>query len=98
MKRRHTTPVKRSLPLEVKKSKDDEEENDISGEPNPVIFAVENSMVDDDDDDDDDELDIPAESRISKTLSEQTIKTVIILVLCLLFLLPLCQIETYNVG
>jgi len=48
--------------------------------------------------DDDDDLDIPAESRISKTLSEKTIKTVIILVLCLLFLLPVCQIETYEVG
>jgi len=41
-----------------------------------------------DEDDDDDTANIPEESKISKILSDQTTKTVIILVLCLLFCLP----------
>lgn len=38
---------------------------------------------------------IPEESKISRILSDQTTKTVIILVLCLLFCLPAFTIETY---
>jgi len=38
---------------------------------------------------------IPEESKISKTLSDQTTRTVVMLVLCLLFLLPVCTSETY---
>ena len=44
---------------------------------------------------DEDEDDIPAESKISKTLSDQTTKTVVILVLMLLFMLAGCSIESY---
>ena len=36
----------------------------------------------------DDELEIPEESKISKTLSDKTIKTVVMLVLLLLFCFP----------
>ena len=43
----------------------------------------------------DDEDLIPQESKISKTLSEKTTKTVIILILLMLFLLPLFQESTY---
>jgi hypothetical protein len=40
--------------------------------------------------------DLPiAESQISKTLSERTTRMVIILILCMLFLMPLFQLETY---
>jgi hypothetical protein len=46
--------------------------------------------------DDENELKIPEESKISKTLSDKTTRTVIILVLVLLFLLTLCNIETYK--
>lgn len=38
---------------------------------------------------------IPEESKISKTLSDQTIKTVVMLVLFLLFMLAICSSETY---
>jgi hypothetical protein len=38
---------------------------------------------------------IPNESKISKTLSEKTTKTVIILILLMLFCLPLFQLDTY---
>ena len=48
-----------------------------------------------DEDDDDDTANIPEESKISKILSDQTTKTVIILVLCLLFCLPAFTVETY---
>ena len=41
------------------------------------------------------EFDAPTESKISKTLSDKTIKTVIILILTMLFLMPLFQIETF---
>ena len=44
---------------------------------------------------DDDFAEIPEESKISKILSDQTTKTVIILVLCLLFCLPAFTVETY---
>lgn len=47
------------------------------------------------DDEDDEEGQIPEESKISKILSDQTTKTVIILVLCLLFCLPAFTVETY---
>ena len=46
------------------------------------------------DEEDDNDL-IPEESKISKILSDQTTKTVIILVLCLLFCLPAFTVETY---
>lgn len=47
-------------------------------------------------DDDEDEMgQIPEESKISRILSDQTTKTVIILVLCLLFCLPAFTVETY---
>ena len=42
-----------------------------------------------------DELEIPEESKISKTLSDKTTRTVVIMVLMLLFSLPVLQIETY---
>lgn len=47
-------------------------------------------------DDEEDEMgQIPEESKISRILSDQTTKTVIILVLCLLFCLPAFTVETY---
>ena len=46
-------------------------------------------------DEEDDTAQIPEESKISKILSDQTTKTVIILVLCLLFCLPAFTVETY---
>lgn len=45
--------------------------------------------------DDEVDIEVPHESRISKILSEKTIKTVIILVLILLFLPPIVQTETW---
>lgn len=45
--------------------------------------------------DDEAENAIPAESKISKTLSDQTTKTVVLIVLLLLFMLAGCSIETY---
>jgi len=52
-----------------------------------------------DSDSDEDEMgDIPQESKISKTLSDKTTRTVVILVLCLLFLLPLCTHDTWLDG
>ena len=41
------------------------------------------------------QIDAPNESKISRTLSDKTIKTVIILILTMLFLMPLFQIETF---
>ena len=46
--------------------------------------------------DDEEEVEIPNESKISKTLSERTTKIVIILVLCMLFILPVFQPDTYG--
>lgn len=43
----------------------------------------------------DEEFDIPEESKISKTLSDKTIKTVVMLVLFLLFMLAICSADTY---
>lgn len=39
---------------------------------------------------------IPEESKISKTLSDKTTKTVVILVLSMLFMLAICSIDTYH--
>jgi len=44
---------------------------------------------------DEEELDVPEESKISKTLSDKTTRTVVLLVLLLLFLLQICSMETY---
>lgn len=41
---------------------------------------------------------IPEESKISKTLSDKTIKTVVMLVLFLLFMLAICSSDTYIEG
>lgn len=38
---------------------------------------------------------IPEESKISKTLSDKTLKSVVMLVLLLLFILPVVTAETY---
>lgn len=40
-------------------------------------------------------MEIPEESKISKTLSDKTIKTVVMLVLLLLFMLAICSSEAY---
>jgi len=45
--------------------------------------------------DDDGDFKVPEESKISKTLSAKTTRTVVILVLILLFLLELCSIDTW---
>lgn len=49
----------------------------------------------DDDDNSGSDLEIPEESKISKTLSDKTIKTVVMLVLLLLFMLAICSSEAY---
>lgn len=41
-------------------------------------------------------MEIPTESKISKTFSDRTTKIVIILVLVMLFILPLFQSDTYK--
>lgn len=41
------------------------------------------------------EVVIPEESKISKTLSDKTTKTVVLLVLCMLFMLAVCSLDTY---
>jgi hypothetical protein len=46
-------------------------------------------------DEEEDQAQIPEESKISRILSDKTTKTVIILVLCLLFCLPAFTVETY---
>lgn len=46
--------------------------------------------------DDEKDFDVPEESKISKTLSDKTTRTVVILVLVLLFLLALCSIDSYT--
>ena len=42
-----------------------------------------------------DDLEVPMESRISKTLSERTTKIVIILVLVMLFFQSIFQVDTF---
>ena len=49
-------------------------------------------------DDGEEEDELPAESRISKIFSENTTKTVIILILVNLFMQPLFMMETYITG
>lgn len=49
----------------------------------------------DDDSEDDAEFKIPEESKISRTLSDKTLKSVVSLVLLLLFLLPVVTASTY---
>ena len=44
----------------------------------------------------DQEIVLPQESKISRMLTEKTIKIVILVVLYLLFLLPLCSAETWD--
>ena len=44
---------------------------------------------------DEEDMTIPEESKISKTLSDKTIKTVVMLVLLLLFMLAVCSSESY---
>ena len=41
------------------------------------------------------EVEIPLESQIGRVLSERTTRTVVMLVLCMLFILPFLQLETY---
>ena len=41
------------------------------------------------------EIEIPEESKISKTLGDNTTRTVVILVLSLLILLQICSLDTY---
>ncbi len=48
-----------------------------------------------DPEEDEEEVEIPLESKIGKTLSERTTRTVVMLVLVLLFLLPVFQLETW---
>ena len=68
----------------------------------PAGSSEENSDVNMDDVSDGDltddagEFEVPEESKISKTLSDKTTRTVIILVLVLLFLLALCNDDTYS--
>ena len=49
----------------------------------------------DTDSDGEGEYDVPEESKISKTLSDKTLKSVVMLVLLLLFILPVVTAETY---
>ena len=58
----------------------------------------ESSDVESLDSDEEAEMQIPKESNISQTLSSQTTRTVVMLVLCLLFLLPVCTADTYLSG
>ena len=53
-------------------------------------------MDSDDLSDDEKDFDVPEESKISKVLSDKTTRTVVILVLVLLFLLAGCSIDTYT--
>ena len=53
------------------------------------------SLLADDGDEDEEQFKIPDESKISRTLSDRTIKAVVCLVLALLFLLPVMSGETY---
>jgi hypothetical protein len=46
--------------------------------------------------DDEKDYDVPEESKISKTLSDKTTRTVVILVLVLLFLLAICSPDSYT--
>ncbi len=52
-------------------------------------------MTDEQVEDEDEDVEIPLESKIGKTLSDRTIRTVVMLVLCMLFLLPVFQIDTW---
>jgi len=45
--------------------------------------------------DEEDDLVVPEESKISKVLSDKTTRTVVLLVLALLFLLQICSMDTY---
>ena len=38
---------------------------------------------------------IPEESKISKSLSDRTTRTIVLLILCLLFVLPYLSVDTY---
>ena len=49
----------------------------------------------DDNDEDEAQFKIPEESKISRTLSDKTLKSVVMLVLLLLFILPVVTAETY---
>lgn len=67
-------------------------------EPSAVNVNEEDEDYDSSDSEDEGMGDIPQESKISKTLSDKTTRTVVILVLCLLFLLPLCTHDTWLDG
>jgi len=45
--------------------------------------------------DEEEDLVVPEESKISKTLSDKTTRTVVLLVLSLLFMLQICSMESY---
>ena len=67
--------------------------NDQTGENGKINTTLDQINAVDSSEDEEDI--IPAESKISKTLSDQTTKTVVILVLLLLFMLAGCSIEAY---
>ena len=71
----------------------------IDGHPSydpSASLNMDQSVVEREEVEEEDDGKIPDESRISKALSEQIQKIVVLICLILLFLLPLTQIETYN--
>ena len=71
----------------------------IDGHPSydpSASLNMDQSVVEREEVEEEDDGKIPDESRISKALSEQIQKIVVLICLILLFLLPLTQIETYR--
>jgi len=77
--------VKKDVNGDDSVTSDSEEDDDLD------LDAVDSEDLSDDEND----FKVPEESKISKTLSAKTTRTVVILVLILLFLLELCSIDTW---
>jgi hypothetical protein len=58
-------------------------------------FNLEDSSASDSSEEEDEVLEIPEESKISRTLGDNTTRTVVVLVLSLLIMQSACSVETY---
>jgi hypothetical protein len=81
---------------QVQSSLSNAEVNHRSVSESRISVAAELSMISEQKNDKDEPEIIVEQSRISKTLTEQTMQAIVIIILSLLFLLPILHTDTYD--
>lgn len=81
---------------QVQSSLSNAEVNHRSVSESRISVAPELSMISEQKNDKDEPEIIVEQSRISKTLTEQTMQAIVIIILSLLFLLPILHTDTYD--